>query len=187
MATEILAEVEYRNIDGFPGYRVGSDGTVWTSWQVRGTGAGNAPVHYRGEEWKPRALSDGTNGHLWVTLYANGVGRKFYVHRLVLEAFTGQCPDGMECCHNDGNPKNNCVLNLRWDTRKANGRDASEHGALVHGESHWAAKLTEDDVREIRHLHKTGVNMTRLARMFGVGRYPIRAILAGKTWKHVPE
>lgn len=25
--------VEYRDIEGFPGYRIGSDGTVWSCWK----------------------------------------------------------------------------------------------------------------------------------------------------------
>lgn len=50
------------------------------------------------------------------------------VHRLVLEAFVGPCPEGMEACHNDGNPANNRLENLRWDTRRNNILDAIRHG-----------------------------------------------------------
>lgn len=63
-------------------------------------------------------------GHHRYILHAEG--RKEYVqgHRLVLEAFVGPCPDGMECCHNDSDPGNNRVENLRWDTRSSNTLDA---------------------------------------------------------------
>jgi len=50
------------------------------------------------------------------------------VHRLVLEAFAGPCPDGMEACHGDGDPTNNRRLNLRWDTRSSNQLDTVRHG-----------------------------------------------------------
>lgn len=50
------------------------------------------------------------------------------VGALVLSAFVGQRPDGMECCHNDGNPANNRVENLRWDTHSANVLDSVQHG-----------------------------------------------------------
>ncbi|QOV97160.1 HNH endonuclease [Rhodococcus pyridinivorans] len=50
------------------------------------------------------------------------------VHRLVLEAFTGPCPDGMVGCHNDGDTTNNRLDNLRWDTPGANNRDKRTHG-----------------------------------------------------------
>jgi hypothetical protein len=56
---------------------------------------------------------------------AGGVRRQ--VHRLVLEAFVGPCPDGMECCHEDGDSTNNRVDNLRWDTHEANVRERLEH------------------------------------------------------------
>lgn len=49
------------------------------------------------------------------------------VHRLVLDAFVGPCPDGHECCHYDDNPQNNRLENLRWDTKVANARDAARN------------------------------------------------------------
>jgi hypothetical protein len=46
------------------------------------------------------------------------------VHKMVLEAFAGPCPPGMESCHGDDNPQNNAwPENLRWDTKDANLRD----------------------------------------------------------------
>jgi hypothetical protein len=50
------------------------------------------------------------------------------VHRLVLEAFVGPCPEGMVGCHNDGDPLNNRLDNLRWDTPSNNERDKWVHG-----------------------------------------------------------
>lgn len=50
------------------------------------------------------------------------------VHRLVLESFLGPRPDGMEACHGDGNPGNNRLSNLRWDTHESNMGDQRRHG-----------------------------------------------------------
>lgn len=67
-------------------------------------------------------------GHRYIGLY-RGNGQEFeQVHRLVLEAFVGPAPDGMFGCHNDGNPFNNRVDNLRWGTPKENMRDKAVHG-----------------------------------------------------------
>lgn len=66
--------------------------------------------------------------YLRVPLSRGGKVVTTLVHRLVLETFVGPCPPGMECCHNDGNPCNNPVSNLRWDTRTANSLDAVRHG-----------------------------------------------------------
>jgi hypothetical protein len=47
---------------------------------------------------------------------------------LVLEAFVGPCPDGLEACHWDDDPTNNRLSNLRWDTSIANKRDMARNG-----------------------------------------------------------
>lgn len=74
-----------------------------------------------------RIIKGGTlpTGHRWVGLSGN---RRQYVHRLVLEAFVGPCPDGMECCHYDDDPSNNHLSNLRWATRNENMLDRSRNG-----------------------------------------------------------
>ena len=67
-------------------------------------------------------------GHLSVSL-----GRKNSqcVHKLVLLAFVGLAPDGHECCHNNGNPADNRLENLRWGTRSENIKDAVKHGTWL--------------------------------------------------------
>lgn len=72
------------------------------------------------------------SGHLRVALCVEGKARRLFVHKLVLDAFVGPCPVGMETCHNDGDPTNNAVSNLRWDTKSANARDRRLHGRDEH-------------------------------------------------------
>lgn len=83
----------------------------------------------RGRVLKPYTT---TSGHQRVTLCLKGKIRRFFVHRLVLTAFVGPQPADTEACHNDGNPANNVVLNLRWDTKKANAQDRRAHGTDFH-------------------------------------------------------
>lgn len=45
------------------------------------------------------------------------------VHALVLEAFAGPCPGGLEACHGNDVPDDNRLVNLRWDTRSSNHQD----------------------------------------------------------------
>lgn len=75
---------------------------------------------------KGKVLSQGVHpkGYLGVRL----CGKTKKVHRLVLEAFVGPCPDGMECCHNNGIPGDNKLTNLRWGTRIENAADVRRHG-----------------------------------------------------------
>lgn len=63
-------------------------------------------------------------GYKILKLYRHGVARTYRVHRLVLEAFVGPCPEGLEGCHWDTVPSNNSLANLRWDTRSANMLDS---------------------------------------------------------------
>lgn len=76
-------------------------------------------------------------GHFRIRLQHRGRKKAYGVHQLVLMAFVGPCPPGLQCCHNDGNPANNRVENLRWDTPLSNSRDAVKHGSA------WYLHLTE--------------------------------------------
>lgn len=62
-------------------------------------------------------------------------GKTHKVHHLVLNAFIGLRPKGMEACHNDGNPANNHISNLRWDTHGNNERDK-----YLHGTGRWSKR-----------------------------------------------
>lgn len=70
------------------------------------------------------------SGHLMVRLSVNSNQRLWRVHRLVMLAFVGPCPDGMEVCHNNGNPADNRLENLRYDTHQANMLERNDHGTM---------------------------------------------------------
>ena len=181
MAT-VDSTVEYRDIPGFIGYRVGDDGSVWS---CRG---------YRGiitSEWHQLRPYRGTTGHLRVNLSSLGIQ---LVHRLVLLAFVGPCPEGMECCHEDGDPSNNKPSNLRWDTRKANYADRVRHGTHNRGERHGNAKLTAAIVLGLRARHAELKGSRKiappdtiptLAREFNVYAPSIKDVIRRVSWKHI--
>jgi hypothetical protein len=58
----------------------------------------------------------------------NRVRSNQFVHRLVLAAFVGPCPEGMEVRHLDGNPANTRLANLRYGTHSENELDKVRHG-----------------------------------------------------------
>jgi len=78
---------------------------------------------------KKRTPNDG--GHLVVSMNRPGEQTTKLIHHLVLEAFTGVCPPGLEACHDDGNGFNNKVENLRWDTPQSNADDRIRDGATT--------------------------------------------------------
>lgn len=67
--------------------------------------------------------------HLSVVL---GLGNPHHVHRLIMLAFVGPRPEGLETCHNNGDPTDNRLENLRYDTNSANHLDMQRHGTDVY-------------------------------------------------------
>lgn len=67
-------------------------------------------------------------GYPYVSLYRNNKPAKRCIHQIVLEAFVGPRPTGMEACHIDGDPTNNHVSNLRWGSPSSNNYDRVRHG-----------------------------------------------------------
>lgn len=88
----------------------------------------NRTYRLRGRVLKPSKMS---SGHLRVNIKIEGKPFEPLIHRLVMAAFVGPCSDDMEVCHNNGDPADNRLDNLRYGTRSDNLYDASKHGA------HW--------------------------------------------------
>lgn len=122
---------------------------------------------------------------LKVRLCKNARQKSFTVHTLILLTFVGPKPDGMECCHNDGDPANNRLENLRWDTAAANQADKIRHGTMACGERINTAKLTTANVIQVRHLRSRGFLLRELATMFSVSEAAISKTANGKCWKQV--
>ena len=53
-------------------------------------------------------------------------------------------------------------------------------GGLRVGESHQRAKLTDQEVDQIRELHEAGMSYKQLALIFGVGKSTIQDIITCK-------
>lgn len=131
-----------------------------------------------------RPISDGS-GRQQVSLCRKAIRRARRIHHLVLEAFVGECPVGMVCCHGDGNASNNQLENLRWDTQKANCADAARHGTQHRGERTGGSKLLDVQVHAVRALAAAGWNNTDISRVFGTTTNCIWKIVNEETWAHV--
>lgn len=84
-------------------------------------------------------------GYCTVSVSVGGVAKTKKVHRLVLAAFVGECPDGMICCHGNNDRSDNRIENLRWDTPKSNQNDRIVHGTYLSGEKIKTSKIKECD------------------------------------------
>jgi hypothetical protein len=161
---------DIKEIVGFDSYYISKDGRIWSC---------------RRNRWLTLCPSS-RNDYLCVYLYKNGKRIFKSVHRLVLETFIGPCPDGMECCHNDGNPKNNKLDNLRWDTKISNQSDRKKHGTDNYARGEQISKLTEQDVRMIIYMYKTKKFIQQeIADVYNISRTTVSGIIRKKSWKHL--
>lgn len=106
------------------------------------------------------------------------------VHHLVMEAFVGPRPHGMEVAHNDGNPANNDLRNLRYATPAENTADKERHGTVLRGDAVATAKLKRDEVTEIRGM-RGKATVYEVAAQFGISIAHVSRIQNGKRWGHV--
>lgn len=168
-------------VPGFEGlYEISDQGRVYAhpySFTVRGkqyTVPGRMMKQRAGNPYGHRVVSIG--------------GKARYVHRLVLEAFAGPCPPGMEALHGPGGRTDNrWPENLRWGTHAENAADMVRDGTRRCGTQISRAKLTEAAVLECRRRHAAGEAVAALAAEYGVGRWTMAQALTGRTWAHVPE
>ena len=123
----------------------------------------------------------------YVHLYRDGVGKPLKVSRLVAIAFLGNPPtDKHECCHNNGNPLDNRVSNLRWDTRSANQLDRILHGTSNRGEKCASSKLTLAQVLEIRSMRDVlAMKYSDISKFFTINERSVRQICIRERWAHV--
>lgn len=165
--------MKYLPVPNRPNYFVGSDGSVWSLMT--------------GEPKKRTLTPNKRSGRLYVILSTRKRVSLMQVSRLVLETFSGPCPPGMECCHNNGNYLDNRPDNLRWDTHGNNMKDCDVHDsfATARGEKNHNAILTSEVVTQIVSFYAAGMKMAGIARRMGLRPSRVNAVLKGIVWSHV--
>jgi hypothetical protein len=171
---------EWRQMVGFPGYEISNKGRARSLNRVINTERGS--VNLRG-----KVLKKGVDAYGYITYCPsiNGKNRTVKAHRAVLQAFVGECPDGFQCRHLNGDKQDNRLENLAWGTAKQNRRDQVKHGTEVNGERHHASVLTEEIVLECRRLSSVET-VQQLANRFGITKGSMSDAIRGKTWSHLP-
>jgi hypothetical protein len=98
----------------------------------------------------------------------------------------GKIPDGLQVCHRCDNPA--CVNpnHLFLGTGADNMQDKILKGRQICGEDVHLAKLTEQQVIDIRRRMTIGCNRQIVANDFGVTAGCIDAVFRRLTWKHIP-
>ena len=138
MADKFIEIEEWRWIDGFQNYEVSSLGRVRTRRMM-----------------KPNY----TNGYEYVSLSKDKKQYRILVHRLVAETFLGPCPEGMECCHLNGDRMDNRVENLEWNTHQKNIGDVVKHRKEVIADN----KKMKEALLLIQEFPEKAVDIAQLA------------------------
>ncbi len=155
---------EWRVVTEAPEYQVSSDGEIKSIYTNRPLKGGIDKDGYR---------------RLVLCTKDKRIYRR--VATLVCEAFHGNRPDNKEVRHLDGSRSNNSADNLTWSTHQENITDKIKHGTTLRGERSPRAKLTVNDVREIRASSET---ISKLSKRFKVSTYAVWCVRSRKTWKY---
>ena len=114
------------------------------------------------------------------------INRQTYkVHRISAAIYLGfnENPNVLIChtCR-----KKNCYnpSHLYIGDYISNAHDKVRDGTNIEGEIHWNSILTEQDVKRIRELYKTGsYTYVQLASLFGVTKSAVNHVINSRSWK----
>lgn len=121
------------------------------------------------------------SGYPRVSLSVNRKVYNVHIHRLMAITFL-DVENGLVVNHKDGDKTNNRLSNLEVCTYQYNEwhkRNVLEKRATP------LAKLSEDQVREIRKIRETGASLSTIAKQFGLSKGNVSFIVRRETWKHV--
>lgn len=79
-------------------------------------------LHAKTKKLKQMKIYKSKNGYLYVELSRGGIAKKYYLHRLIAEAFVLNPNNLPEINHIDENKENNSIENLEWCTHQENTR-----------------------------------------------------------------
>lgn len=134
----------------------------------------------------PRILKQYGERYLHVEIInEDGAFKQPYVHQLVALVFHGACPAGLVVNHKDGDRANNAAVNLEYVTPPQNVEHARLTGLCPRGMNNGGAKLSDDEVREIRQKHARGSGYGTIAKEYGLGKSTVYGIVKRKQWRHI--
>lgn len=165
----------WKDVEGFEGiYKVSNEGVLV-----------GAPRH--GTKGGVKKRSKIKRGYERYRLSKDGKSYHKLVHRLLAEHFIPNPENKPYVNHIDGNPSNNTLDNLEWVTHLENMQHAVRTGLTNNkGANHPRAKLTDQEVLEIRDLYKHRIfKQWEIGEIYGVPTPTIGSIIQNRNRKVV--
>ena len=182
------SQIEFWLPTAFVGYDVSSFGRVRSWWARKSLGVGKGSEAYLGTVARILRTVPQSGGYraVGVGRTVNGRPKHVALHRLVAKAFIPPI-EGMSHVNHLNLLKSDCRAgNLEWTIPKRNTQHAIDAGVIrVIGVNNPMARLTTDDVREIRELRRLGVDCQEVAARFRITPAHVYAIEQGRRWGHV--
>lgn len=169
------ADAEWRTIPVNVNYEISSYG------QIRRLTVPSSHRYPAGTPVIPRLKR---NGYYSVALWKDGRATHHSIHRLVAITFLPASNGHVVVRHIDDVKANCHIGNLTWGSHKDNSDDCVRNGRIARGERVNTAKLTADQVREIR---ATSGKQRDVAKQFGVTQASISTIKRRESWRHIPD
>lgn len=175
----------WRDIPGYEGiYRVSEDGAVESLPRAIPSRRHKSGFKTIKGRMLRGFMKDGIR-RVYRLVRDDGDMKRWYAHHLVALAFIGPWPEWAECVrHLDDDPLHNHYHNLAYGTIADNVADSIANGTFPRGEASGHAKLTANDVADIRAAIKAGRRgvQTKLAAQYGVAESAISKIKHGLNW-----
>jgi hypothetical protein len=159
---------------------IDTHGQIWRTAARRGGrhGIRTIPCERR------RAEHQTTSGYLQVRVMTDGRRVNALAHRVVWLHFRGPIPSGLTINHRNGNKADNRPENLEVATYSEQVLHSRRvlGGGDQRGERNPAAKLTRDQVEEIRRRRAMKEPLKAIAASFGVSDRTVSKIARGQRW-----
>ena len=164
----LMIDNDWAPIRHIPDYVVSSAGCV---------------MSYKYGDWRELNPYIGKNGYAYVNLRRDGQTVRYYIHRLVAEAFILNPENKPAVNHINGDKLDNRVENLKWVTYQENSIHAFEHGLSRMPDKDITIEANRTPVRAIS-LHTGEVmdfySQAEAAEALDITRPHINKVLKGE-------
>jgi hypothetical protein len=112
-------------------------------------------------------------------------GKLYRANRIAWQLHFGNIPEEFCVCHKCDNPACCNPKHLFLGTHNDNNKDMKKKNRNARGSKNGHAKVTEEDITQIKRMKNIGIHVDDIAVQYGISKWTIYDICRGRIWKHV--